>query len=50
MINKNGKGIEYYQNGKEWYIGNWVDGQRDGKGLEYYENGKIMYDGTWKET
>ena len=35
---KNGKGIEYYDDGKLKYKGEYHNGYRNGKGKEYYKN------------
>ena len=44
---KSGKGIEYYENGKIKYKGDFNNGNYHGKGIEYYENGIINYDGDF---
>ena len=42
----NGKGIEYYPNDKEIFIGGYEDGLRS-FGNEYYEDEKIKYEGLY---
>jgi len=37
---RNGKGKEYYENGKLMYEGEYLNGKKRGKGKEYYTNGK----------
>ena len=56
-----GKGIGYYTfpecSCKQWYYGDYRDGQREGKGIWYYvsnntEDGSLykeVYDGDWKK-
>jgi len=44
---KNGKGKEYYENGKLKYEGEYINGKKNGKGKEYYENGNIKYEGEY---
>ena len=44
---KNGKGIEYYKNGKIKYDGDWISGKLEGYGKYYYENDEF-YIGQWK--
>jgi len=44
---KNGKGTEYYKNGKIKYAGDWVNGKFEGYGDYYYEEGEF-YKGQWK--
>ena len=42
---KNGKGKEYYENGRIKYEGSYLNGRKNGKGKEYYEIGRIKYEG-----
>ena len=44
---KNGKGKEYYENGKLKFEGEYLNGEKNGKGKEYDENGKIKYEGEY---
>ena len=44
---KNGKGKEYYENGKLKFEGEFLKGKRNGKGKEYYENGKLTFEGKY---
>ena len=44
---KNGKGKEYYENGKIKYEGEYINGERNGKGKEYYRNGKLFFEGEY---
>ena len=44
---KNGKGKEYYNNGKLLYEGEYKNDLRHGKGKEYYLNGKIKFEGEY---
>ena len=37
---RNGKGIEYFENGKKRFEGEYLKGKRNGKGIEYFENEK----------
>ena len=38
---RNGKGKEYYDNGKLTFEGEYLNGKRNGKGREYDYNGKL---------
>ena len=38
--NRNGKGIEYHDNGELKFEGEYLNGKRNGKAKEYYKNGK----------
>ena len=38
---RNGKGKEYYINGKFIFEGEYLNGKRNGRGKEYYLNGKL---------
>ena len=44
----NGKGKEYYNNGKLEFEVEYLNGKRNGKGKEYYENGKLKFEGEYK--
>ena len=44
---KNGKGKEYYENGKLKFEGEYLNGEKHGKGKEYYENGKLRFEGEY---
>ena len=44
---RNGKGIEYYNNGKKKFEGEYLNGKRHGEGIEYNENGNINYIGEY---
>ena len=44
---KNGKGKEYYDNGKIIYEGEFLNGYRNCKGKEYYKNGKLKIEGEY---
>ena len=41
---RNGKGKEYFINGKLKFEGEYINGKRNGKGKEYYGNGKIKFE------
>jgi antitoxin component YwqK of YwqJK toxin-antitoxin module len=44
---KEGPGIEYFEDGKIWYEGEFVNNQRTCfNGLVYYPNGELMYEGA----
>jgi len=43
---RNGKGIEYFQNGKIKFEGEFLNGKRNGKGKEYNKNG-LIYEGEY---
>ena len=47
QLRKNGKRIEYYQNGNKKYEGNFLDDEYEEDGTFYYENGDI-YIGKFK--
>ena len=44
---RNGKGKEYYNNGKIKFEGEYLNGKRNGKGKQYYNNGKIKFKGEY---
>ena len=44
---KNGKGKEYYDNGKLKFEGEYLNGERNGNGKEYYDNGKLKFEGEY---
>ena len=41
-----GNGKYIYENG-EYYIGQWLNGNKHGKGIKYYKNGSIKYEGDF---
>ena len=45
---KNGKGEEYYPNGKLKYEGEYLNGKRNGKGIEYDLERNITYEKEYK--
>ena len=47
QLKRNGKGIEFYENGEKKYEGNFQDDYYDGDGKFYYENGDF-YIGQFK--
>ena len=44
---KNGKGKEYYYNGKIKFEREYLNGKRNGKGKEYNDNGTIKFEGEY---
>ena len=44
---RNGKGIEYYDNGNIKFEGEYLNGKRNGKGIKNYKNGKLKYKGDY---
>jgi len=44
---KNGKGKEFYNNGKLLFEGEYINELRNGKGKEYDKDGKIIIDGEY---
>ena len=44
---RNGKGIEYYQDHILKFIGEYLNGKRNGKGKEFYDDGKLKFDGEY---
>ena len=44
---RNGKGKEYYHNGKLKFEGEYLNGERNGKGKEYNDNGKLEFEGEY---
>ena len=44
---RNGKGEEYYKNGKLKFEGGYLNGKRNGKGKKFYENGKLKFEGEY---
>ena len=45
---RNGKGREYYENGKLLFEGEYLNGKKwNGKIMEYYFNGKLKFDGEY---
>jgi len=45
--NGNGKGKEYYENGKSKFEGEYLNGIRNGNVKEYYENGVLKFEGKY---
>ena len=46
---KDGKWIDWYENGQKKKEVSWKDGNYDGKRTEWYENGQKKYQGTYKD-
>ena len=44
---RNGKGKEYYSDGKISFEGEYLNGKRNGKGKEYDSEGKIKFEGEY---
>ena len=44
---RNGKGKEYYRNGKLKYEGEYLNDKRSGKGKEYNYDGKLEFEGEY---
>ena len=44
---RNGKGVEYFQNGKIKFDGEFFNGKRNGKGKEYDKHKKLNYEGEY---
>ena len=44
---RNGKGIEYYDNGNILYDGEYKNGKWNGRGYEYYSDGDLKYEGEY---
>ena len=47
LINGNGKVKEYYNNGKLYFEGEYLNGKKNGKGKEYYYNGVLEFEGEY---
>ena len=47
IIENNGMGKEYYNNGELLYIGEYSKGKRNGKGKEYDTYGKLIFEGEY---
>ena len=45
--NFNGKGKEYYNDGKLAFEGEYLNGKKHGKGKEYFKNGKLIFEGEY---
>ena len=43
----NGKGKEYYDDGKVKFEGNYLSGFRHGEGIQYYNNDKVRFEGEY---
>ena len=46
---RDGKWTYWYENGKPWSEGTFVNGKSEGKRTTYFENGKVRYEGFYKE-
>ena len=44
---RNGKGKEYYDDGKLLFEGEYLNGKRNGKGKQYDWNGKLLFEGEY---
>ena len=44
---KHGYWEEYWENGKLWDKGNYLNGKRHGYWEQYYPNGKLWYKGNY---
>ena len=44
---RNGKGKEYYYDGKLKFEGEYLNGKRNGKGKEYHMNEKLKFEGVY---
>ena len=44
---RNGKGIEYYNNGRKKFEGEYLNGKRHGKGIEYSYDGYCIFEGEY---
>ena len=44
---RNGKGKEYFSDGKLIYEGEYLNDKRNGKGKQYNYNGKLIYEGEY---
>ena len=44
---RNGKGKEYYFDGKIAYEGEYLNGEKNGKGKEYNYKGMLIYEGDY---
>ena len=47
MKNINGKGKEYYDEGRLEFEGEYLNGKRNGKGKEYYDNNNLKFEGEY---
>ena len=47
IMDGNGKGKEYYNDGTLKFEGQYLNCQKNGKGKEYYENGKLKFEGEY---
>jgi len=45
---RNGRWIYYYENGKVWSEGYFVNGKSEGLRITYFENGNKRYEGSYK--
>ncbi|MCK9423582.1 MAG: hypothetical protein M0Q38_13400 [Bacteroidales bacterium] len=39
----------WYENGKLWSQGNFINGKAEGKRTAFFDNGKVRYEGFYKE-
>ena len=44
---RNGKGKEYYKNGKLKFEGEYLNGEINGKAKEYFKNDKLRFEGEY---
>ena len=47
VFGENGKGKEYYNDGKLIFEGEYLNGKRSGKGKEYYYDGTLIFEGEY---
>ena len=48
QLQRNGKGVEYYKNGKVKYEGDFKNDEYHGNGTYYFENGEVYYGEFYK--
>ena len=46
---RNGKGIEYYDDNKIKFKGEYLNGLKNGKGIDYDKNGNILFEGEYSK-
>ena len=46
---RNGKGKEYWNNGKLKFEGKYLNGERNGNGKEYNFFGKLIFEGEYRD-
>ena len=44
---RNGKGKEYFDNGRLKFEGEYLKGKRNGKGKEYNDSGELLFEGIY---